>query len=182
MFARTPRLTLRPGWIEDAPELARAISHESVAMTLARLPWPYGLSDAEVFLTTPWASDEAACLVFAHDQGDQPRLIGGCGIHRMGDDHEIGYWLTPDTWNRGYATEAARAMLDIARYSLGHERLVSSHFVDNPASGRVLRKLGFAPTGRIERRACRARGRRVPCATYTLEFAAKDAGPARMAA
>ena len=182
MFARTPRLTLRPGWIEDAPALTAAIAHEEVAMTLARLPWPYTLDDAQVFLGMAPAPGEAACLILAHDQGDVPKLVGGCGIHRLGDEHEIGYWLTPDAWGRGYATEAGRALLDIARYALGHARLVSGHFVDNPASGRVLRRLGFTPTGRIERRECRARGHRVPCATYTLELGDTDAGPTRMAA
>jgi RimJ/RimL family protein N-acetyltransferase len=182
MFARTPRLTLRPGWIDDAPALTAAIAHEGVAMKLAGLPWPYGLNDADFFLTMPLAPGEATCLIFAHDQPGEPRLVGGCGIHRLGDDHEIGYWLTPDAWGRGYATEAGRAMLEIARYSLGHRRLVSGHFVDNPASGHVLRKLGFMPTGRIERRECRARGHSVPCATYTLDFADEHARPSLMAA
>ena len=182
MFARTPRLTLRPGWIEDAPALATAIAHEGVAMKLARLPWPYTMADAEFFLSMPTAAGEASCLVFAHEGGAPPRLVGGCGIHRSGDDHEIGYWLTPDAWGRGYATEAGRAMLGIARYALGHDRLVSGHFVDNPASGRVLRKLGFRPTGQVERRECRARGHHVPCATYTLDFGDEDARPARLAA
>ncbi len=183
MFARTPRLTLRPGWIEDAPALTRAIAHECVANKLARLPWPYDLFDAETWLTTPVARGEVACLVFAHDIGDDPRLIGGCGVHRGDGTYEIGYWLTPDAWGRGYATEAGRAMLDIARYGLGHRELGAHHHLDNPASGRVLRKLGFTPTGRVESRPSRARGTSVPSASYRIALAGEgDAETARMAA
>lgn len=182
MFARTQRLTLRPAWPEDAPAITRAIAYESVAMKLARMPWPYTLADAETFVATPRASNDVSCLIVAHDWGEAPRLVGGIGLHPDGEALEIGYWLTPDAWGRGYATEAGRAMLDIARYALGQRRLVSGHFIDNPASGRVLRKLGFTPTGRIERRECRARGHRVPCATYALDLGDEDTGPARMAA
>lgn len=182
MFARTPRLTLRPGWIEDAPELARAVAHESVAMKLARLPWPYGLADAEAFLSMPHAAGEAACLIFAHDMGVAPRLIGCVGVHHIDVVPEIGYWLTPDAWGRGYATEAGRAMLEIARYALGHRRLGAHHHLDNPASGRVLRKLGFAPTGHIAPRESRARGVSVPSASYTLALDGDDSDIPRMAA
>jgi len=182
MFARTPRLTLRPGWPEDAAALTQAIAHESVAMKLARLPWPYQESDAVTWLALPRAPSSAITVILSHDY-DRPRLVGAIGIEPIANgDYELGYWLTPDAWGRGYATEAGRAMLDIARYGLGLRRLVSGHFTDNPASGRVLRKLGFIATGRTERRECRARGRRVDCATYTLSLADEECGPTRMAA
>lgn len=184
MFARTKRLTLRPGWAEDAPALTRAIAHEAVVMKLAQAPWPYALADAEWYLgsreTAPVT--EIACLILAHEGADQPRLVGGIGIHPSDDGPELGYWLTPDAWGRGYATEAGHAVIDMARHALGLTRLVSGHFVDNPASGHVLAKLGFIPTGRIEQRPCRARRTRVPCATYALDLAEEDRPPARMAA
>ena len=167
MFARTARLTLRPGWPEDAPALTRAIAHEDVAMRLARLPWPYTQADAEAWLDTPPDDDNHSLLIFAHDRGDAPELVGGTGLHPNGDDLEIGYWLTPGAWGRGYATEAARAVVGMARHALGRRRLVSGHFVDNPASGRVLRKLGFAQTG-VEKRNCLARGEQVDCLTFAI--------------
>ncbi len=58
MFARTRRLTLRPGWPEDAPALAQAIAHESVIAKLARAPWPYAVSDADAFLAQPRAGHD----------------------------------------------------------------------------------------------------------------------------
>jgi RimJ/RimL family protein N-acetyltransferase len=167
MFARTPRLTLRPGWPEDAPALARAIAHEQVAFKLARLPWPYTEAHARAWLEADHGDGDVPLLIFAHDRGEAPELIGGVGLHPVGNDTEIGYWLTPSAWGRGYATEAGRAVVDMARHALGRRRLVSGHFVDNPASGRVLRKLGFAPTG-VEKRQCLARGEVVDCATFEL--------------
>ncbi|MEI9852035.1 MAG: GNAT family N-acetyltransferase [Sphingomonas sp.] len=185
MFARTQRLTLRPGWIEDAPELARAIGHESVVSKLARAPWPYTLGDAETFLRGQGSRPGAFFLICAHDRGAAP-IVGGIGISDDDDGQtELGYWLTPSAWGRGYATEAGRAVIGIARDSLRLKRLVSGHFIDNPASGRVLRKLGFRPTGRIVPRHSRARGEEVGSATFELDLCADAAGDdpgARMAA
>jgi RimJ/RimL family protein N-acetyltransferase len=181
VFARTERLTLRHGWIEDAPALARAIAYESVAMKLARMPWPYGLADAEAWLTRSRAVDDPSLLIFRHKEGSCA-LVGGIGIDMGGErGPELGYWITPAAWGRGYATEAGRAVLAIARETLGLRRIVSGHFVDNPASGRVLTKLGFRATGHVEQRRCVARRTRVPCATYELALDAA-AGRPRMAA
>ena len=98
-----------------------------------------------------------------------PRLIGGVGIADRGSNSELGYWVVPSHWGRGYATEAARAVVAAARYSLPIDRLVSGHFTDNPASGAVLRKLGFVASGE-ELRDCRAAGVAKPCRTYALEL------------
>jgi len=87
-----------------------------------------------------------------------------------GDDApEIGYWLTLDSWGRGYATEAGEATLVAARSSLDYSRFVSGHLVDNPASGRMLEKLGFRRTGRIELRFSKTRNRMVDCVMFKLD-------------
>ena len=171
MFARTQRLTLRPGWPEDAPALHAAIAHEAVAFKLSRLPWPYTLAHAEAWLGTTPEDGGQRFLVFAHDRGPAPELVGGMGLHpaerEWAEGLEIGYWLTPAAWGRGYATEAARAVVEIARHGLGLKRLLGRHMLDNPASGAVLRKLGFSPTGR-GRLPCLARGEDVDCTTLEL--------------
>jgi RimJ/RimL family protein N-acetyltransferase len=169
MFARTERLLLRPGWPEDALALRNAIAHEMVAMKLAKLPWPYTLGDAQWYLGRDWPGHEATFLIFARTDGE-PRLIGGAGLHDQDGEMEIGYWIEPSHWGKGFATEAGRAVVEIARKSLKLPRLVSGHFVDNPASGRVLRKLGFQPTGRIVNRMSLARGKEAPCALYALDL------------
>lgn len=169
MFVRTQRLTLRPGWREDAAELARAIGHESVVRNLARAPWPYTIEAAETFAAGFDTIAEPKFLVFEH-QGDALRLIGGVGVGPFGDEpHELGYWITPDAWGRGYATEAAAAVLRAAR-AAGIRRVVAGHFLDNPASGRVLRKLGFRATGRVTSVYSRGRGAAVPSARFELDL------------
>lgn len=164
MFVRTDRLLLRPGWIEDAPALARAIT-ESVARNTARIPWPYTLDHALEYLGAPQDPHAPNCLVFARTAGP-PRLIGGVGVARDECGHELGYWLARPYWGLGFATEAASALLRAARESLRIERIHSGHFADNPASGRVLRKLGFRPTGKAVKRHSLARGHDVDCLLY----------------
>jgi len=148
MFARTERLTLRPAWAEDAAALAAAIGHAEVARMLAQVPYPYTLADAKLWTALPRGADEPRFVIEAHDhptaRGGRPVLVGGIGIS---DDDQLGYWLTPSAWGRGYATEAGRAVVEMARHALPITRLRARHFADNPASGRVLRKLGFRPAG-----------------------------------
>lgn len=168
MFVRTERLLLRPGWPEDAAELAGAIGQRSVVAMLAQAPWPYALADAEAYLALPSPAHDPRFTIIARD-APRPRLIGGIGIGAFaGEPHELGYWLTPDAWGCGYATEAGRAVLDLARESLRLKRLTAGHFTDNPASGAVLRKLGFQPLGRTEPRYSRGRDAAVPCVLMAL--------------
>lgn len=172
MFARTERLMLRPGWIEDAPELAAAIGDEAILTKLARAPSPYQVQDARDFLSMPRSDDHADFLMFARTEG-RPRLVGGVGL--MPDDErgalELGYWVARPYWGLGFATEGARAVIGMARDTLQQTRLVSGHFTDNPASGKVLAKLGFRPTGEIVARHCRARGVAVPCRLLERDLA-----------
>ena len=170
MFARTPRLTLRPGWPEDAPALTRAIGDERVVTMLSKVPWPYALGDAQEFLSQPRREKDAFFLILSHE-ADYPCIVGGIGIAPDTDGHELGYWLAPHAWGRGYATEAGRAVVAIARHALGLKRLHAGHFIDNPASGRVLTKLGFRPTGAVVPRHSRARGHETPCAVFELDLA-----------
>lgn len=169
MFARTERLLLRPAWAEDAEALHGAIADEGIVRNLARVPWPYAREHAAEFAARERAEGEAVFLIFL--VGAPPRLIGGLGLHPAPDgEMELGYWLARDRWGRGYATEAGRAVVDIARATLRLPRLTAGHFIDNPASGRVLRKLGFQPTGRVALRHCAARAADIPFAEFVLEL------------
>ena len=82
MFARTERLMLRPGWIEDAPELAVAIGDEAILTKLARAPSPYQVQDARDFLSLPRAEDHADFLMFARfgSRGDTRESGSGLGL------------------------------------------------------------------------------------------------------
>jgi RimJ/RimL family protein N-acetyltransferase len=171
MFARTPRLLLRPGFPEDAPALAAAIADEAIVRNLATAPWPYRMRDAEAFLASPRDPILPSLLIFERTQA-APRLIGSCGLGRRPSGAvEMGYWIARRHWGRGFATEACAALVDIAR-TLALPRLEGSHFIDNPASARVLEKLGFEPVGIIAPRISCARGKEVPARLMRLRLGA----------
>lgn len=167
MFARTERLLLRPGFPEDAPALAAAIADESIARNLANVPWPYSMRDAEAFLASPRDPILPSLLIF--ERGDcAPQLVGACGLGRRPSGAvEMGFWIGRSYWGRGYATEACAALIEIAR-TLGLASVEGSHFLDNPASARVLEKLGFEPIGIVAPRLSRARGTEVPARLMRL--------------
>jgi RimJ/RimL family protein N-acetyltransferase len=152
LILSTPRLLLRPVWPEDAPGFVRAISFE-VARNTARMPWPYTLECAATFCALPaWPDaplDSARAAIARKGSGT---LIGGIGFGRniQNGALEIGYWLARDAWGQGYATEAGRAWVDAAFELFALDCLDSGHFRDNPASARVLAKLGFEPTGEVQ--------------------------------
>jgi RimJ/RimL family protein N-acetyltransferase len=173
MFLRTERLFLRPAWLEDAPELTRAIGQEPVVRMLARVPWPYREEHARQWIEASKDPRLPNALVTLPDEGG--RIIGSCGLHQDEGRTEVGYWIEPGYWNRGYATEALRGVLSFARL-IGHRRIVSRHAMDNPASGRVLRKAGFRPTGRACAFHSLGRGARVEGPEYVLDLAEAD-GP-----
>jgi RimJ/RimL family protein N-acetyltransferase len=174
MFARTERLMLRPGWTEDAPALAAALGDETIVRNLATAPWPYGLADAEAYLAAPRDPVLPSLLIFERTD-DAPRLIGACGLGRRPSGAiELGYWIARAAWGKGFATEAGLALIAIGR-TLGFASLEGSHFLDNPASGRVLEKLGFAPIGIIAPRHSCARGGEAPARLMRCELACEQA-------
>jgi len=171
MFARTERLLLRPGWPEDAPALAAGIGEAAVVRNLARAPWPYGLADAERFCREGFFGPLPSFFILKRTSG-APELIGGIGLAATDEGGvELGCWIRRADWGRGYATEAARAVLATARHGLRLPRIEAGHFTDNPASGRLLQKLGFAPTAAVATRRCLVRGQDLPFAPHLLELA-----------
>jgi len=181
MFARTERLLLRPGWAEDAPALAKAIADETIVRNLASAPWPFALRDAEAHLAAPRDPLLPSLLIFERTDGE-PLLVGSCGLGRRASGAvELGYWIARPHWGQGFATEAGQALVAMAR-ALRLARLEASHFLDNPASGRVLEKLGFQSTGMIAPRLSCARGVEIPARYFRLELAAVAAGSEALAA
>ncbi|QLC26339.1 GNAT family N-acetyltransferase [Parasphingopyxis algicola] len=165
MFAVTKRLLLRPGWMEEAPVLAETIADARIARNTTRMPWPYTREDAEEFLSREPDPDYPNFQIVDRTV-DPVRMIGGIGFMDGDEAPELGYWIAPHAWGRGFATEAGQAAIAAARASLGYTRILAGHFVDNPASGRVLEKLGFRRTGHVEPRHSRARGCAVDCVMF----------------
>lgn len=145
---RSERFLMRPPRAADARQIACCANYAEIARNLARMPHPYAPSDALDWINY---ADQARrtgseyAFVVTHEEAG---VIGSVGFNRtVGDVWEIGYWIDKAVQGRGVATEAAQALLAWAGTQFGISRFVAGHFVDNPASGRVLEKLGFQRTG-----------------------------------
>lgn len=151
----TARLDLVEPAAGDANDIIRYVGDIDVAGKLSRVPHPYGTDDAAYFLgavvrtSTVWVvrrrSDGQFLGVISLSPADGPGDAGGFGT-RDDVNTELGYWLGKPFWGQGYATEAARAVVGFAD-DHGLTPLVSAYFGFNPDSGKVLRKVGFEPTG-----------------------------------
>lgn len=146
----TEHLTLRPFEAGDAEAVQGYVGLWEVARMTSRIPHPYPAGAAAEWIAGHQAQGDRGqeytfCLALK-EAVEQPIGAGGLRYLEKGN-WEIGYWLAPDFWGRGLATEAARALVVFGFEKLGAEALNSGHFTDNPASGRVLEKAGFAANG-----------------------------------
>jgi ribosomal-protein-alanine N-acetyltransferase len=141
----TVRLRLRPYSEADIAELVPLISTREVAATTLRIPHPYTEQDGREFLTLIH-EDRMWLAITLREDG---RQVGGIGLttDKKHQHAELGYWLGAPYWGKGYATEGAREMLRYGFENLGLQRIFASHFGHNPASGRVLAKLGMQHEG-----------------------------------
>ena len=144
---KTERLLLRPCQSADAAAVQTLCTNWKVARMTSRIAHPYPAGAAALWIASHGearARDEEH--TFCIELDGEP--VGVVGLRKTADRvHELGYWIGEPWWGRGYATEAAARLLRFAFRELGAARLTSGHFLDNPASGRVLEKCGFAYTG-----------------------------------
>ncbi len=134
---QTDRLTLRAPAQRDARVIAKALNNFAISKWLTMVPFPYGFTDAEWFINENLKGRFKARLIW---QGDT--FVGTVGL-----DDELGYWLAEDAWGKGYATEAAKAVVDDYFATTDGNVIKSSHFTENAASQNVLTKLGFVDVG-----------------------------------
>ena len=141
----TARLILRPLELSDAPWVGRESGRPEVARNLALVPSPNPALFAELFILTVRTKPVDCVRLVTERATSEP--LGVIGAHHKRDGaYGFGYWYAPTAWGRGIATEAGRAMIETVAAS-GATRLESGYFTHNPASGRVLEKLGFTYTG-----------------------------------
>jgi RimJ/RimL family protein N-acetyltransferase len=162
----TERLILRAPRFEDAEAIAALVNDRRIAENTSHIPHPYAIADAHAFLTATSTDDrESSFLIGTSNRS----IIGCCGIAKLdGETPEIGYWLGVPFWGKGYATEAARAVIDHAFGELGYDTLLAGARVSNPASRRVLEKCGFQWTG-VGLYRVRALASSAPCDRFRLD-------------
>lgn len=148
----TERLILRPFVLEDAPAVQRLAGDRAVADTTERIPHPYkdGMAEAWIAKHPQGFRDRKECT-FAVVLRDGQQVIGAVSLtlamaHSRG---ELGYWIGREYWGHGYCTEAARAVVEFGFAELALHRVQARHLTRNPASGRVMAKLGMTHEGRL---------------------------------
>ena len=161
----TERLVLRPPHEDDIPELAELADNRRLAEMLGRMPHPYGEREARAFVESTRDRARAGCT-YAVSLAESGAFIGCAGLHPRALGLELGYWIGEPYWGRGYATEAAHALVDLAFRATAIDRLHVSCRVINAASRRVIHKCGFqyAGQGMLESLAAG----RVPVEPYAL--------------
>ncbi|QDU27330.1 Putative ribosomal N-acetyltransferase YdaF [Anatilimnocola aggregata] len=146
---RSKRLRLRPFDISDARVVQLLAGDKEVAHNTRLIPHPYPDGLAEAWITSLPAIYEAGkgvSFAITLPAGD---VIGSIGlmINSVDNHAEMGYWVGRPYWNHGYCTEAAQAVLKYAFDKLKLERVFANYLARNPASGRVLSKLGMTQEG-----------------------------------
>jgi RimJ/RimL family protein N-acetyltransferase len=167
---RTARLLLRPFGFDDALAVQVLAGAREVADTTLHIPHPYPAGAAEQWIATHPATWEAGTgVTYAITDAVTGALMGAVGLtimppHARG---ELGYWVGLPYWNRGYCTEASRALVELGFSQLGLHRIQARHLTRNPASGRVMQKLGMQAEG-VSRHAILKNGRFEDLAMYAI--------------
>lgn len=167
----TERLVLRGVRADDAKRIAALADEYDIARMTTRIPHPYSIGDAEQWIAIVMSpeSEELVCVIECNDE-----MIGCNGLMRTSAGASdpsaaiLGFWIGKPYWGRGYATEAAQAVLRHAFDDWGVELVCADHFTDNPASARVIDKLGFRFKKPIEINSI-ARGGKADALHYVMD-------------
>ncbi len=149
----TNRLTLRPFIPDDAFDIERLAGMREIADTTLTIPHPYPHGAAAEWILThspAWENGSAATFAVVETKTGHLAGVVSLMIKREHRRAELGYWIALDRWNHGYATESNQCLIDFGFEVLGLHRIEARHFLRNPASGRVMQKLGMQHEG-VER-------------------------------
>src|SRR5271166_1018053 len=146
----TERLVLRPFNFTDAPRVKALAGDRRIYETTLLVPHPYEDGMAGAWIATHqvcFYEGRGAIFAICLRRGDL--LIGAIELQRVGSYNraELGYWIGTKYWNRGYCTEAAKAILEYGFNVFWCHKISATHFIGNTASGRVMEKIGMKPEG-----------------------------------
>ncbi len=150
---KTERLILRPFRMEDAPSVQRLAGACEIADTTLNIPHPYEDGVAEKWIAGHQQRfEQNREIALAITLTGSNVLIGAISLLSLSEQHqraEIGYWIGRDWWSNGYCIEAAREIVRFGFEQLGLNRIVGQHLTRNPASGRVMQKVGMKHEGML---------------------------------
>jgi len=146
----TERLILRPFEISDAQRTSELCNNYNIYKNTLSLPFPYPIESALTWIATHeenFANDKS--YEFAITNKATGELYGAIGLsnHQQHKNGEIGYWIGEEYWGNGYATEAAKAIIDFAFTEKRYHKVWGRFFTTNPTSGKVMEKAGMRKEG-----------------------------------
>jgi RimJ/RimL family protein N-acetyltransferase len=151
----TERLILRPPTLKDAADIVENVNNLSVSRYLAVVPYPYSMEDARFFIKLSKKNPHN----FGISLKSSGKIIGMIGLMNLNEfirRADIGYWLGKKYWRQGFATEALQAIVKYSFRKLKLVRLQAGVAVENKASAKLLKKVGFKKEG-LRRKAMRAK-------------------------
>ena len=146
----TKRILLRPFELSDGPRVKELAGDKAIADTTLNIPHPYQDGMAEEWILTRQSKFQAGesvnCAIILKSIQE---LIGAIGliIDKRFNRAELGYWIAKEYWNQGYCTEASKAILKYGFLELDLHRITATHIISNPASGKVMEKIGMKKEG-----------------------------------
>lgn len=146
----TNRLLLRIFQQSDAEEVTRLCNNYNIYKNTLFIPYPYTLDDAVKWIDSHLEKfNNERVYEFAITDKITGTLYGAIALTNIRSFRhgELGYWIGEDYWGNGYATEAAEAMLKFGFFEKDYHRIFARHFLSNPASGKVLPKIGMKKEG-----------------------------------
>jgi RimJ/RimL family protein N-acetyltransferase len=153
---QTARLVLRPLTLQDASNLSHLAGRREIADTTVSIPHPYSEEQARQWIAeTADLFAKRKSAVFVMESKSKGMLAGTIGLRDIDAEHlqaELGFWVAVECWGQGYATEAARAVVAFGFEQLSLNRIYAHHMVRNPASSRVLTRIGMKPEGLLRQR------------------------------
>lgn len=146
----TQRLILNQPDETDLETITEILNNKVYAENTLNIPFPYSKNDASFWIELArngFRNEDQ--YIFAIRLKDNNQLIGGIdlGIDKKFNKAELGYWIDTEYWNNGYASEAAKAIIEFGFENLKLKRIFASHFDYNPSSGNVLKKIGMEKEG-----------------------------------
>lgn len=145
----TKNLVLRAFAAIDRKPLLRLLNDEHISSMMGGfIPYPYTLEDATTYIEKHKNDSlHTPSIAFAIILKETNELIGNVQIRINNDNKSEGrlsYWIGKTYWGKGYATETVQSFLSFLFNNSSIEQITADHFIENPASGKVLEKCGFA--------------------------------------
>ena len=157
------RFKLRPLQIADAEQVNLCIRDPRIYRSVGKIPPNQTLANTQAYILD---CQKKAVLKesFAYGIVDDDRIVGCVSASPLADNRflDVGYWIAPSYWGGGIATQAVSTFVKWLHEEEKIRFVTAGYFVDNPASGHVLRKCGFLACGRRKYH-CLGRGSMVDC-------------------